>query len=293
MKNQLALLLILAGGLVTCGCAAVMIGAGAGAGAAAYIKGKVTRTYDAEYRRTVQASIEALDSLKLPVTGKTLDESKTFIRAERPDGVAVSVEVIPAGPGQTEVGVRTGAVGISELDASEQIQARIKDRLARIALEESKAADWPASITSRAPVEEPPRLTAVSKTALEKERPRAAQAGSKRLLAEFTIYFDRDSNELLQREIVKLDRIAETIIKQPGLRLILNGYSDSSGSMDYNRMISEGRASTVKMYFAGKGVEPARITVVGHGAKDFAASNASEEGRQMNRRVEISLVRGP
>jgi outer membrane protein OmpA-like peptidoglycan-associated protein len=37
-------------------------------------------------------------------------------------------------------------------------------------------------------------------------------------------------------------------------------------------------------------VDPARITVIGHGAKDFAASNTSEEGRQMNRRVEISLV---
>jgi outer membrane protein OmpA-like peptidoglycan-associated protein len=89
---------------------------------------------------------------------------------------------------------------------------------------------------------------------------------------------------------VKLNRIVETFIKKPDLKLILNGYSDSLGSMDYNRMISESRASTVKMYFAGKGVDPARITVIGHGAKDFAASNASEEGRQMNRRVEISLV---
>ena len=53
MKSQLGSLLILVGGLVSYGCVAVMIGAGAGAGAAAYIKGKVTQTYDSDYPNTV------------------------------------------------------------------------------------------------------------------------------------------------------------------------------------------------------------------------------------------------
>ena len=272
MKRQLANLLILAGGLLSYGCAAVVIGAGAGGGAAAYITGKVTRTYDSAYHQTVRASIETLDSLKLPVSEKTVDESRAFIRAERADGTPVSVEVVPAGPRQTEVGVRIGTVGIGELDASERLQNRIKDRLAKIAMEESRPADSSVAITQPETVEEP------------------TQADSKRSPPELTIYFDRDSNELLQSEIEKLNRIVETFIKKPRFKMILNGYSDSSGSMDYNRMISESRASTVKMYFAGKEVNPTRMTIVGHGAQNFAAGNDSEEGRRMNRRVEIHLV---
>jgi hypothetical protein len=130
MKRQLTGLLILVGGMVSYGCAVIIIAAGAGAGAAAYINGRVTQTYDSDYRLTVRASIEALDSLKLAVSEKTANESKTFIRAERADGTPVSVEVVPAGPGQTEVGVRTGTLGINELEASEQIQAASK-RLAK------------------------------------------------------------------------------------------------------------------------------------------------------------------
>ena len=290
MNSKFAGLLILVGAVASYGCAVVVIGAGAGAGAAAYLKGKVTRTYDAGYRRTVRASVEALDALKLRVSEETGDEAKTVIRAERADGTPVSVEVVPVGPGQTEVGVRTGTVGISELEASEQIQASIRKRLSPLPLGAFPSSDRPASITPPEPVEESPRAVIAPKTALGRQGPTSTQTGSKRHAPELTIYFDRDSNELLQNEIVKLDHIAETSVKKPNSKLILNGYSDSSGSMDYNRMISESRASAVKMYLAGKGVDPSRMTVVGHGAKNFAAGNTSEEGRQFNRRVEITFV---
>jgi outer membrane protein OmpA-like peptidoglycan-associated protein len=45
------------------------------------------------------------------------------------------------------------------------------------------------------------------------------------------------------------------------------------------------------MYFAGKEVNPTRISVVGHGAQNFVAGNESEEGRRMNRRVEINILK--
>jgi outer membrane protein OmpA-like peptidoglycan-associated protein len=290
MKRQLALLLILAGAVVICGCAVVLIGAGAGAGVAAYTSGKVTRTYDAEYHRTIRASIETLDSLKLPVSEKSADTSKTVIHAKRADGTPVSVEVVPVGPVQTEVGIRTGTVGIGELGTSEQIQDRIGERLSKIALEESKAAARSAEATQPETVEEPRRAVTVPAAVPEKVRPPSTQADIKQSPPELTIYFSRDSNELLQREILKLNKIVAAFAGRTELKLILNGYADASGSRDHNRIISESRAAAVKMYFAGKGVDPARITVVGHGAKNFAASNASEEGRQKNRRVEIELI---
>jgi OOP family OmpA-OmpF porin len=101
----------------------------------------------------------------------------------------------------------------------------------------------------------------------------------------------RDSNDLRPSETAKLDKVVETISQQPELRLILNGYTDSVGSTDYNVMIAEGRASSIKLYLIAKGVNPLQITVVGKGPRDFVATNDSEEGRSLNRRVEIQFDR--
>jgi outer membrane protein OmpA-like peptidoglycan-associated protein len=104
-----------------------------------------------------------------------------------------------------------------------------------------------------------------------------------------TIYFAVDSNELQPSEIAKLDRIVEAIRKTPGAKLSLAGYTDAVGSAEYNQMIAESRASAVKLYFVANGVNPNRISVIGKGARDFVAFNDSEEGRSLNRRVEISI----
>jgi outer membrane protein OmpA-like peptidoglycan-associated protein len=289
MNTKIPYFTMLLCGLVACGCAAVIVGAGAGAGAAAYIKGRVTRTYDAEYHQTVRASIETLGALKIAVMEKAADELKTTIHAKRADGTPVSLEVVRTGSGQTEVGVRTGAVGVTERDASEQIQEWISERIGKKSLEESKTAGKSGQTLQPEPVEKPPHASVGPDTAPKKESSTSILGTAKRSPPERTIYFDQDSNELLKNEVLKLDRIAEALIRQPDLKVSLNGYSDASGSTEYNRMISESRASSVKMYLVGKGVDPLRISVVGHGMKDFAASNASEEGQRLNRRVEITI----
>ena len=169
MNSKISYFTILLCGLVACGCAAVIVGAGAGAGAAAYIKGRVTRTYDAEYHQTVRASIETLGSLKMAVIEKAADELKTTIHAKRADGTPVSLEVVRTGSGQTEVGVRTGAVGITELDASEQIQEWISERIGKKSLEESKTAGKSGQTLQPEPVEKPPHASVGPETAPKKE----------------------------------------------------------------------------------------------------------------------------
>ena len=89
--------------------------------------------------------------------------------------------------------------------------------------------------------------------------------------------------------MAKLDHTADLISQLPEAKLILSGYTDAVGTTDYNLMIAESRASAVKFYLVGKGVDPLRITVVGKGGRDFVSGNDTEEGRNLNRRVEIHI----
>ncbi|MFZ1201694.1 MAG: OmpA family protein, partial [Desulfobacterales bacterium] len=101
------------------------------------------------------------------------------------------------------------------------------------------------------------------------------------------IRFDNNSNELPANAYAPLDRFAASLLKNPDVNVTVNGYTDDTGVLSYNVSVSEFRANMVKSYLVGKGVAPARITASGLGPKDPVGSNASAEGRRLNRRVEI------
>jgi OOP family OmpA-OmpF porin len=288
MKRDLAISMLLTYLLITCGCAAAVIGMGAAAGTgAAYVAGKDTRIYDSEYHQTAQACMETLNSLKIAVSQTSADELKMTIQARRADETPVYIEVVRAGPGRSEVGIRTGVVGILELESSNQIHDALKERLRRKVHELAKAG------TTKSPVDEyeqQPEILTQRGSGRKTDEP-SSISFARRAPPEPTIYFVRDSNELRPSEIAKLDKVAEAMSQQLEARLTLNGYTDSIGSTDYNLMVAASRASAVKLYLVAKGVNPLRITVVGKGARDFAASNDSEEGRSLNRRVEIQIDR--
>ncbi|MBW2410792.1 MAG: OmpA family protein, partial [Deltaproteobacteria bacterium] len=78
-------------------------------------------------------------------------------------------------------------------------------------------------------------------------------------------------------------------IANPGVKVSVEGYTDSSGSYSYNISVSQFRANTIKSYLVGKGVNPAQITAAGLGPESPIAGNDTEAGRRQNRRVEIKL----
>ena len=67
------------------------------------------------------------------------------------------------------------------------------------------------------------------------------------------------------------------------------GYTDSTGSAEFNQKLSERRASTVAMYLHGRGVVQERLAAIGYGEQHPVAGNGDAEGRAKNRRVEITL----
>ena len=70
----------------------------------------------------------------------------------------------------------------------------------------------------------------------------------------------------------------------------VTGHTDSTGRVDYNQELSEKRAMSVARYLSSQGVDQMRIMTVGMGIHQPVATNETEYGRQMNRRVEIELV---
>jgi outer membrane protein OmpA-like peptidoglycan-associated protein len=106
----------------------------------------------------------------------------------------------------------------------------------------------------------------------------------------WVIPFRNDTNELLPQSLVSLDELAEHLLQKRELNIVIKGYTDSIGGNEYNRNLSAFRANVVKSYLSGKGVNPARMKVIGMGNAAPRMANNTPQGRAANRRVEIELV---
>ena len=80
--------------------------------------------------------------------------------------------------------------------------------------------------------------------------------------------------------------------ERPGMHIEVAGHTDNVGSDETNQALSERRAKAVMKYITSKGIDATRITAVGYGEKMPLVSNDDEkDGREINRRVEIKIVK--
>lgn len=107
-----------------------------------------------------------------------------------------------------------------------------------------------------------------------------------------TIHFDLNSNEIEAESYAALDQIADYLVSHLNEKIIIRGYTDSSGSLGYNESVSKFRASSVKTYLIGKGAPAHNIATIAMGNRFPVASNDTSEGRRLNRRVEIEFDDG-
>ena len=103
------------------------------------------------------------------------------------------------------------------------------------------------------------------------------------------VSFDLDSDIVRPGLYNELDRIAQIMIKYPQTSILVEGHTDSTGSESYNQQLSERRANSVKNLLIQRGVQAYRINILGYGESRPVATNATPEGRQMNRRVDIRI----
>ncbi|MDZ4797324.1 MAG: OmpA family protein [Bryobacteraceae bacterium] len=101
------------------------------------------------------------------------------------------------------------------------------------------------------------------------------------------VLFDFGKYTLRQGTREKLAKVSGIILAHPGLRIEVEGHTDSVGSEDFNQKLSEQRAGAVRDYLTGQGLKQDMISARGFGKTQPVASNDTSEGRQQNRRVEL------
>ncbi len=103
------------------------------------------------------------------------------------------------------------------------------------------------------------------------------------------VLFDLDKAELKPAGMRGIQKLAEFLNENPERKVVVEGYTDSTGSDSYNQQLSERRAQSVRRALTHAGVDPHRIQAVGYGEQYPVASNDSPSSRAMNRRVEVTI----
>ena len=85
----------------------------------------------------------------------------------------------------------------------------------------------------------------------------------------------------------RLSGVAKVLRDSPDPNVAVAGFTDSSGSADYNRALSEKRAESIRQYLVNAGIDPARLAASGYGEENPVSSNSTPNGRAQNRRIEF------
>jgi OOP family OmpA-OmpF porin len=134
----------------------------------------------------------------------------------------------------------------------------------------------------------PAPVTPAPTPAPEKQEP--APAPEKQDFHFPNVQFELNSVVLKTDSYQTLDLVAGSMKAAPTTKLILNGNSSAEGSVEHNMSLSLDRANAVKAYLVNAGVNGANLTAKGYGESKPIADNTTEEGRALNRRVEIKVI---
>lgn len=105
------------------------------------------------------------------------------------------------------------------------------------------------------------------------------------------VYFEFGKSVLTPESFPALNELVELLKAEPGMEIEISGHTDNIGNSASNLRLSHERAESVRRYLIRKGISSQRISAVGYGDTLPVASNETEEGRQMNRRTEVKILK--
>ena len=114
--------------------------------------------------------------------------------------------------------------------------------------------------------------------------------GIKLVLGENSVRFDTNKSTLTTTAKANLDKLVPVFKSYADTDIVIYGYTDSTGSAEYNLNLSQQRANSVEKYLESKGLNMSRFKMVGMGIADPIATNDTPEGRSQNRRVEFAIT---
>jgi OmpA-OmpF porin, OOP family len=109
------------------------------------------------------------------------------------------------------------------------------------------------------------------------------------------VQFQTGSSQILPVSFGLLDEVAKMLTDNPQIELLqVEGHTDSTGTAAVNRRLSQQRAESVLTYLSSKGVGKGRMKAAGFGPDKPIADNATDDGKEQNRRVEFNILKqGP
>lgn len=105
------------------------------------------------------------------------------------------------------------------------------------------------------------------------------------------IYFDTDKWELLPRSYVELNKLLQIMSENPDMIIEIIGHTDTQGESNYNLYLSRKRSKAVVEFLNENGIANHRTRYKGYGSTKPIATNSTEDGRQLNRRVEFLIIK--
>ena len=102
------------------------------------------------------------------------------------------------------------------------------------------------------------------------------------------VFFDFDKYNIKPRFYPELDAVVKVLNRNPSVKIRIEGNTDNIGTANYNMGLSERRAKAVMEYLVKAGIDKNRLSTIGYGFSKPIATNATDEGRALNRRVELT-----
>ncbi|HUH19118.1 OmpA family protein [Albibacterium sp.] len=104
------------------------------------------------------------------------------------------------------------------------------------------------------------------------------------------VLFPINSSYLTDEAKTALLEFVEVVKDHPAANIQVDGHTDATGTAEYNKWLSDKRATSVKVFLVSAGISESRIATQGYGLEKPVDTNSTPEGRQKNRRVEITIL---
>lgn len=227
-------------------------------------------------------------SRELAAARNALQQAETALEQKRPREEIVHLAYVAgrhAEIGKARIAEATARRQIAQGQAERnRVLLEAREREAQLAQQRAQQAQQQAEVARQDALSARAELEDMQKQFSELQ---AKQTERGMVLTLSDVLFDTGQATLKPGADLALDRVAEFLRENAGTRVIVEGHTDSRGSEEYNLRLSERRAQSVADALRMRGIEPGRFQVVGRGEGYPVANNATAEGRQQNRRVEI------